>query len=182
MRFEEFWALYQNPENQARHLELIHGELLEMPASSTRNSIIALRIGRHLGNYADEHDLGYVTGADAGFCLDPHNAPQPDTAFIRKARVPNLEAKVFEGAPDIAVEVISPSESRPAILRKTRLYLEHGGQSVWAVYPEERMIEVYSLNASGQLAVLVLLDDQEILEGGPSLPGFRLSLGQIFKD
>jgi Uma2 family endonuclease len=176
---DEFWAISNAPDHAHQRLELIEGKIIEMPASSNRNTVLAMRIGGHLMLHAEERDLGYVTAPDGGFCLDDYNAPQPDTAFIRKERA-DLNAKEFQGAPDLAVEIISPSESRAAITKKIRLYLEHGGQMVWVVYPEDEQVEVYRLNPDGTFQVQ-LLDKDDTLTGGQVLPDFQLPLSKVFR-
>lgn len=177
---DEFWQIATAPENAEKHLELIDGEIIEMPASSTKNTVIAARISGYMMVFVETHDLGYISGADGGFQLDPFNAPQPDTAFIRKERVPDLETNTFQGAPDLAVEVVSPSETRHMIDRKTRRYLEHGSKRVWLVYPESQTVEVCRLNEDGTLNRR-LLSQQDTLTGEDVLLNFELPLSKIFK-
>jgi Uma2 family endonuclease len=177
---DEFWEISQAEENEGKRLELIDGEIIEMASSSKKNTVCAMRIGSRLSLFVEDHDLGYVTGADGGFRIDPYNAPQPDAAFIRKERVKSLEGLEFEGAPDLAVEVISPSESHATLRRKTRLYLENGAAMVWQVYPEEEVVEVCTLNAAGELLIRAI-EKGGSLSGETILPGFTLALGQIFR-
>lgn len=183
---KEFMAIAQSPENEARRLELIGGVIYEkhgdseMAASSKLNTILAMRIGYYLNAYVIPNNLGYVTGADSGFYLDEHNNPQPDVAFISKARVTTLEGTNFDGPPDIAVEVVSSkSESHPKVAKKIRLYLEHGAKQAWIVYPEAQEIHVHFIASEGHMAYQ-LLELNMTLEGGTVLPGFQVALSDIF--
>lgn len=176
---DEFWEISNAPENAGRRLELVDGEIIEMPASSNINTVLAMRIGGYMMLHVETLDLGYVTAPDGGFRLDEYNAPQPDTAFIRKERA-NLQGKEFIGAPDLAVEIVSPSESRPMITRKIRRYLEYGCQVVWVVYPEDEAVEVYRLGADGNLTIH-LVEKDGVLEGAEVLPNFQLPLSKIFR-
>ena len=108
---DEFWVIAQLPENEDKRLALLDGVIVEVPPSSQKNTVTAARIIYFFNAFVIPRNLGYVTGADGGFTLDARNARQPDVAFISKARHARLEGVVFPLAPDLAVEVISPSES-----------------------------------------------------------------------
>jgi Uma2 family endonuclease len=176
---EEFWEFCQRPENENLHVELIGGIIVEMPPSSQNNTVIAMRIGRLLGNFVDEQGLGYVTGADGGFRLGENEVRIPDTAFIAKDRVSELSGTIFPVAPDIAVEVISPSVSPRMVLDKVRAYLSAGTQIVWTVYPDDEVIDVCHLDHEQNLVIQTIGQDGE-LHSGDVLPSFTLSLRQIF--
>lgn len=176
---EEFWEIAQRPENADKRLALIDGEIVEMPPSSQINTVIAMRIGHFFNAFVIPHDLGYVTGADGGFTLTEHNARQPDVAFIAKARHPVLEGVAFPIAPDLAVEVISPSESSNDVLKKVQRYIEAGTRLVWAVYPLEQTVYVWSPAPDGGLHVKIF-GVEDTLDGGDVLPGFTLKVRDIF--
>jgi len=120
---DQFWEIIALPEYADRRFELIAGEMIEMSESSSFNSIIAVRFASILRMFVDEHQLGWVTGPDGGYRLNDRNVRQPDAAFISKERLPTLTRRIVI-APDIAVEVISPSETTPAVSRKAALYLQ----------------------------------------------------------
>jgi Uma2 family endonuclease len=175
---EEFLAFAQLPENAEKRLELIDGVVYEMPPSSRKNTVTAVRVSAFIFRFVDENKLGYVTGADGGFDLRPGTVRQPDVAFIAKERVSSLEGVTFSGAPDLVVEVISPSESSRDVLDKVRLYLETGAHIVWAMYPEVQIVDAYRLNENGSLIVDTFgIDD--VLDGGSVLPGFKLAVKDI---
>lgn len=172
---EEFWEIAQLPENEDKRLELDEGVIVEMAASSPLNTVTAMRIGTFFNNFVIPRDLGYVTGADGGFKLAAKRSRQPDVGFISKARLPKLPRR-FDLAPDIAVEVISEDED---ILKKAREYLLAGTKMVWAVYVEEHLVYVMTLSANGAIISLPFTDG-DTLDGGDVLPGFSLSVRDIF--
>jgi Uma2 family endonuclease len=176
---DEFLAFVQaSPQAESRY-ELIEGALEEMASSNKINTIIAGVIIAYLNLFVLPGRLGYVSSPDGGFRLSRQTYLMPDVGYIRKERVPTLEGQTFEGAPDLAVEVISPNENASSVLRKTRLYLEHGAQYVWSIYPQEQVVYVSTLNPDGSLN-LRLLNATEELTCEALLPGFRLAIKDIF--
>jgi Uma2 family endonuclease len=180
MTVAEFEQFIQQPENRDRAFELISGIPVEMPPSSRKNTILGARMISLIGPFVEEHDLGYMSGADGGYQLGLHDTRQPDAAFIRKARVTDLEGIAFDGAPDLAIEVISPSESPRDVLDKTKAYLKAGGQQVWNLYPSAQVVDVCSLAANGEDLLIKTVDIHGTLDGGDLLPGFTLSVRRIF--
>ena len=176
---DEFIEIAQQPENEHRRLELIEGEIVEMPPSSKRNTILAALIAHFLWVHVLENELGYVSGADGDYKVS-ENYLQPDCAFIANARIQNLDGVYFETAPNLAVEVISESESSVRVLGKARLYLQSGTQAVWAVYPEAQVVHVHRQNDNGELVTMILERDAT-LTGGDALPEFSLPLSVLFK-
>src|SRR5579859_1978264 len=114
---EEFWEIALLPENEHKRLELINGEIVEMPPSSTENGIIAGWIIHLLLTFIAPKRLGYVTTPDTGYRLGPNTVAQPDVGFISMARSGPVPSKEFPVGPDLAVEVISPSETASSINR-----------------------------------------------------------------
>jgi Uma2 family endonuclease len=177
---EEFLEIAQLPENENKRLELIEGVIHVMPSSSRKNTVVAFRMGRFLGNHADERDLGYITGADGGFELGPKTVLIPDVGYIFKERAGGLVGVAFPVAPDLAVEVILPSETARGLLDKVRVCLLAGTQMVWAVHPASKVIDVYRLAENNTLNIQIF-DIDSILDGGSVLPGFSLAVKEIFK-
>lgn len=180
MTVTEFEEFVQRPENRERAWELINGVPVEMPSSSKRNTVVAMRVGAYISFFVIQHDLGYVTGADGGYAVGDHDTRQPDVGFIRKERVPDLEGITFDGAPDLAVEVISPSESSREVLDKTKLYLRTGSKLVWNLYAEQQIVDVCTLAANGDDLVIKTVGMDGVLGGGDALPGFTLAAKSIF--
>jgi Uma2 family endonuclease len=178
---EEFMDLAQAPEYENKQVELIDGELVIMPPSSSDNSEIALLIGSFIIQFVRANKLGHTTGADGGFRLGPKTVLIPDVGFISASRAVRGAGGVFDNAPDLAVEVISPSESARDVHDKVWAYLRGGTQIVWAVYPTPKVIDVYRYVAEDRVDLQrVGLDG--VLDGGDVLPGFSLHVKDIFPE
>jgi Uma2 family endonuclease len=157
--------------------ELIEGELVEVMSTGFVHGIVAQRIGRFIGNYADENNLGEVTASETGFVLEENTYRGADCAFISNE---NLEKHgypqgFFPTSPDIAIEVVSPSNTSDEMMQKVNLYLKNGSRLVWLIYPKLKMITVYRQNN-----VVNLLRENDTLEGEDVLPNFSLSLEKLF--
>ena len=168
----EFWEIAQSSENDARRLELEDGIIIEMASSSPLNTVIAGRMITFLNNHVMKNDLGYVTVPDGGFRLAENTVRQPDAAFISKERQPTLPEH-FEIAPDIAVEIVS---SREDVLKKVNEYLAAGTKLVGAIYPHEQTVHVFQSNQPRWMTLYI----DDTLSGGDVLPGFEISVREIF--
>lgn len=160
--------------------ELLRGELVATPMSSYESSDIAAGIVTALRTYAHARKLGRVAGADGAFILvrDPYTVRIPDVSFVRIERLPPPEQRrrFLELAPDLAVEVVSPSDSANAVHEKVLEYLSAGVQLVWVVHPIQRTVTVYS---DGPVAHVLREGDR--LNGGDLLPEFSLAVADIFE-
>jgi Uma2 family endonuclease len=150
-----------------------------LPPSSTRNTVIAGWFIFFFNQYLLENPIGYVSVPDGGFEMANGNVRQPDAAYISRERYPKLKDKVFPVAPDIAVEVVSPSESAQKVRDKVNDYLSSGTTYVWVAYPDDQSVDVHTLNQDGTVTVRKVSGD-EILEGGDVLPGFTLTVKRVF--
>lgn len=171
---DEFHAYVEKPENRDRLFELINGEIVEKMASFTP-SRIAARISHKISSYLDQNDIGYVTGADGSYILSPEHEFMPDVGYISKERLPQEPEREVQGAPDLAVEVKSPTDSKRGLRQKAEDYLRFGTKLVWLVFPEEKRIEVYEPD---QDVLEFGIDDT--LDGGDVLPDFKLAVRDIF--
>lgn len=177
----DFWERVQELPDDKLY-ELVNGEIIEVPPPKRKNSWLAGQLVTRFTVHAEKHDLGVVFGADGGFILTETNVRVPDVSFVAKDRIPAMttaEQNNAAFAPDLAVEVISPSESPRKVNEKTTLYLDTGCQQVWNVYPDERVIEVWAKNAAGKLEMEAFSGDQS-LSGGDVLPGFALIVKDLF--
>jgi Uma2 family endonuclease len=174
--FEEFWEYANLPENADRRLELDEGVVINMGASSKRNTVVTGRLVHFLNAHVIPRDLGMVTVPDAGFKIGSRKYRQPDVAFISKSTASDLEGVYFTVAPDLAVEVVLEDED---ILKKAAEYLRAGTRMVWAVYAEDRLVYVMTLKENGGILRLPF-SEQDILDGGDVLPGFTLPVKAIF--
>ena len=167
-----FWE-----QHASEMVELINGEVVEMSPSGRQASSIARRIGARLGDFVDENALGDVTTADGGYRLDEDNMRVPDVAYVSNERLAAQDdpTKYVEGPPDLAVEVISPTDTASATQEKIDLYLRTGVRLVWVVYPSVRKVYVYRPGKDVRV-----LGEKDTLEGGEVLPGFSLPVLDIF--
>lgn len=173
---EAYWEMVAMHPHQ--RFELILGEVVPMSSSSPINTVIGVQIARFLANFVDEHQLGYVSGADGGYQVNTDTILLPNVTFIRTTHAV-VEGSVFAAAPDLAVGVISKSESRARITQKVGLYLEGGTQRVWLVYPDNEQVVIFEAAADNLIKTATLgIDD--ILEGGTVLPSFQLPIRRIF--
>lgn len=162
-----------------RLCELIDGTLVEK-AMGWKESELAIIIARLLGNFVRAHQLGKVFGSDGMLRLKPAQIRIPDVAFISRERFAGRElpsGAFWELGCDLAVEVISPSNTRREMERKLADYFAAGVKLVWLVYLEPREVVVYSSPASA-----TTLRGAELLEGGNILPGFSVSVAQLFAE
>ena len=144
--------LEQMPDDDSVQIELDEGELIRMPPAGMEHGYRGIKIARLLGNCAEEHDLGKVYGADTGFKLSDDTVRAPDVAFVRKERLATVHRKGFgNGAPDLAVEICSPSDSVRQLMRKVKQYVAAGCHTVWIVYPERREIQVLEATGADRL-------------------------------
>lgn len=157
--------------------ELWEGILKEVSPSSSRSSEIGALFTILVGNYVIEHGLGHMTNADGGYILssNPYTVVSPDVGFHRGERSRNRGFYPFP--PDLAIEVISPTDRKADISEKQALYTRAGVPLVWWVDPERQIVMVYRL---GQKAEVVEATGK--LDGGAVLPGFELPLDTIFRD
>lgn len=178
---EEFIEIAQRSENLNQRLELLDGEILSMSPSSSLNTVVAAEFARLLGNFNAENKLGFVTVPDGGYRLGSRTILVPDVAYISKQRTTELNDSVFQVAPDLVVEVISPSESMRDVLDKARAFLEAGTVVVLAVYPKKRVVDVIRLTAESHLDIHTLTEDNAF-EAQDVLPGFTLPVKDIFPE
>lgn len=174
--------LFELPDDDLRH-ELVEGELIVMSPAGRRHGLVGLRCAWKLAEFVEERALGEVHGADTGFILrrKPDTVRAPDAAFISRDRVAPLtdsrEDDLFlELAPDLAVEVVSPSDTAREMSGKVVGYLDAGTQQVWVVEPRKRIVTVYTANGMARL-----LGEGDAIDGGELLPGFRLELTELFR-
>lgn len=177
MTAEDLWAL---PPSEGVRYELVKGALIEVVSGTGGlRGVLEARTARHLANFVEDNRLGCVTGASGAFILarNPDVVRIPDVAFISKARMPKpIPQKYLPLAPDLAVEIVSPSDSALEMRHRVQDYLNCGVRMVWIVYPELQTVDCYSPAGVQSLTV----DDAS--EGGDVLPSFRLPLRTLFAD
>ena len=158
-----------------RH-ELIKGELLTMPPPGYPHGTVTLNLSVLLFNYVKANHLGRVA-AEMGYKLeiDPDTVLAPDISFIAQDRVGIRVEGYRSGPPDLAVEVLSPSDRKSQVERKTLLWLELGAKAVWNVDPRKRTVEVLRADGHRQL----FHETDELVDD--TVPGFRILVSEIFE-
>ena len=180
---DDVWQLAQQPENEHKHYYLINGELFWDMVPGYRHARLEILIGHFLLVYAQEHELGEVTGESGYFpANDRHTLLGPDVAFMRKENAPPDDHEKFVSRmPDLAVEIRSPSNTLAELRRKAAVYLANGTELVWLVLPERPGAEVWRADAAGEPTSEFVAHDGS-LSGESVLPGFTLELQKLFPD
>jgi Uma2 family endonuclease len=170
------------PPDNHEHYEVVDGQRAETPRMGTYETDVANELNGHLWQFARTNGLG-KTEVEMLFRIDVARDLQrrPDVAFVSFQRWPRgrraAPNDAWDVVPDLAVEVVSPSNTAAAVLVKVRDYFQAGVRLVWVVYPAER--EVYAYESPTIIRVLQPGDD---LDGGDVLPGFRLPLATLFEE
>lgn len=173
------------PGDDGYRYELVEGMLVRMAGSGKRATRIGLRIGARLLDYVEARGLGVVTGADGVYKIPgAETGLLPDRGFYRRERdalIPTEdEDRPIPFAPDLAVEVASPSQSPDDMAAKARTYLSGGTRLVWVVWPARQQIEVWHANNLSQPTATLSRDD--ILDGEDVVPDFTLPVATVFAD
>lgn len=161
--------------------ELVAGEIVREPAPGEEHGWVAGSLLALLGRFVREHRLGRLYAAETGFVVarDPDTVRAPDAAFVSAERLATTPRRgpYFEGAPDLAVEVLSPGNAPRAMAAKVRDYLSAGARAVWVVDPGPQTVTVHRPGR-----VPETLSRRDTLGGGSILPGFELPVRQIFEE
>jgi len=159
--------------------ELIAGELKLMVPAGWEHGAVGGRLHSLLGHHVMEHRLGEVFEGETGFLLarDPDTVRAPDVAFVGKGRfaAAPLQDAYWPGAPDLAVEVVSPGDTQREIDEKVKGWLDAGAAMVWVANPAWRTVTVYR-SASD----IKTLTEKDELTGEDAVPGFRCRVAELF--
>ena len=170
--------LLHMPKDNFRY-ELVEGVLIKMSPTGFEHGGIAATVAALLWQHARAKNLGHVLGAETGFKLasDPDTVLAPDAAFIRQEEVDRVgrTKKFWPGAPDLAVEVMSPDDSVRKMDEKAKSWLAFGARMVWVVNPKRRTISVYQHSADTSE-----LNEGDALDGQDVVPGFLCSVKEVF--
>ena len=171
-------ALFELPDDGYRY-ELVEGELVRMTPTGAEHGTVTACLSHVLREYVLEHDAGACCGAETGFILRraPDIVRAPDAAFVSRERIPKtgIPKSYWPFAPDLAVEVPSPSDRFADIQIKIAEYFSAGTRLVWVVEPATRTVHVYRSPRDVQ----VVGDDGE-LSGEGVLPSFRCAVRRLF--
>jgi Uma2 family endonuclease len=169
-------AFERLPDDGCR-MDLVRGQVVREPLAGFQHGRIAGRIIRILGNFVEERGLGIVVGSETGFILvdEPPTVRAPDVAFVAAGRLLDEPLGFAPFAPDLAVEIVSPSNTIAEIQAKVLDYLAAGTRMVWIVEPRLRSVTLYRSRED----IRLLTGDAEI-DGADVLPGLRLALSALF--
>ena len=163
---------------EKRLCELVDGVLVEK-AMGQRESRLAFWLGHKIANYLDEHDRGIAFGADGPSQLSEVQVRFPDLGFIAYDRIPagaDPDTPMPDWIPNLAIEVISPGNTKGEMLRKLKDFFAAGVELVWYIDPAKRTVRVYT-----SVDDCTILKNGDTLDGGDVLPGFRVSIRELFE-
>ncbi len=175
---EEFREFENRPENAAKNFELINGVMVEMPRPSMLHNWIITHLIARLVAFLATNNLGEVFTDSIDCDLAPGVVLNPDVCFIAADRIETLTQE-FNGSPDLAVEVVSPSNTATEMFNKVSTYIKYGTQIVWVIYPDDKTVLVYRPGGDGSLKVHSLTAN-DVLDGGTVLPGFSVKVDDLF--
>ena len=166
------------PEDHMRH-ELIEGELYTMPPAGHEHGSLGAELFLSLASHVKINRLGKVYLAETGFIVsrEPDTVLAPDAAFVSNERLNLISRRegYFPGVPDLAVEVISPNDRYSEVEGKVKLWLQHGTRMVIVLDPRTETLKVYRSPSDVQI-----LTRENTLKGGDVVPGWTLSLAELF--
>lgn len=177
LTLEAFAALPEEP----WRAELVRGLVAREPPAGFEHGWITARLGALLDEHLRASGTGAVVAAETGFVLeeDPPTVRAPDVALVTEGRIPppGERAGFVRGAPDLAVEIVSPSNTASEVQEKVVDYLRAGCRLVWVVDPRTRSVTAYESPRE-----IRLLREGEALDGGGVLPGLSLPVEALFPD
>ncbi len=165
--------------DDGRKYELVEGEIVVSNAG-IEHEFIGAGLINSLFSFVRKHKLGIVCGSSAGYWMKSGNLRSPDVSFIAKERLQGLKyapKKFFQRAPDLVVEILSPSDAVDGLHEKIVEYFESGARLIWVLNPEEQTILVYH---SPQPDLLLRTGDS--ISGEDVIPGFSMPLSELFAE
>lgn len=176
LTMERFSELPDYDERTGNRYELDHGELIVVPPQKPIHDLVKCEVAYLLRSRSERRKLPGKVLTETGYVLDEDSWRVPDVSFLSEERVRAIDMNVPLGpAPDLAIEVVSPSERRPVVRRKIDHFLASGAKVVWALYPALRELHVHR---TGQNVVKLCASD--FVEEPTLLPGFRVLVADLF--
>jgi Uma2 family endonuclease len=167
------------PEDGYTH-EVVGGALVMSPKNNFQHGDICVRLATALSVFVRARKLGVVLDSSTGFWMQNRNCRAPDVSFIAKARLHGWTrppVAFFEGAPDLAVEVLAPSNSAAEISERLEDFFASGAQLAWLIHPEEQYVEICHSPAQRKR-----LDSGAFLDGERVLPGLQYPIADLFRE
>ena len=176
MTAEELWEL---PEKPGVRFELTKGELVEVPGAGALHNLIAALVYRLIFDFVSGRNLGLVFTDGAAYVLgrNPDRVRIPDVSVVLRAHVPEggIPEGFWPGAPDLAVEVVSPNDRAEDVYDKVRDYLDAGTPLVWVLWPKRQSLTVHTPDGRARD-----LGPEDALDGADVLPVFNLRVAELF--
>jgi len=162
--------------------EVINGKLVMSPKNHFFHERICMRLSMAMNTFANERRLGVVLGSNAGFWMRNRNCRAPDFSFVTKDRLDKLgfqprSRTFFPGAPDLAVEVLSPSNTPAEVQDRLDDFFDSGSRLAWIIHPEEEFVEICHSPTRRQI-----LGRGASLAGENLMPGFTFPIADLFKE
>jgi Uma2 family endonuclease len=161
--------------------QLIHGDLVMSPSPNTRHQTIVANVFAALYGFVKAQNLGRTLIAPLDVILDDENVCQPDVLFVAKSRLTILVPEGVRGAPDLCIEVLSPSRRDLDLEIKRVLYARHGVIEYWIVDPENRTVAIFRLQDDATTPLQILRRNSDLLST-PLLPNFSMSVEAVFSE
>lgn len=155
--------------------EYVKGTLIPMPPTSGEHGNISTNIDWYLQLHVRENQLGRIYMPDTGFQIG-ERVLMPDVAFVSTARLPEDLSKVFSIPPDLAVEVVSPTDAQSRVVQKALNYLDAGTRLVWVIEPVAKTVTVYRSETD-----ITLLTREDTLTGEVVVEGFSCQVSRLFE-
>ena len=170
--------LLRLPKGEGTRYELIRGVLVEKMPTGDPHGDVVLRAALALGNYTENNDYGVVRTGEPGYRLDrePDTVRAPDVAWIAPGRIPEGTQGYPEFAPDLVVEVKSPSNSNAEIAAKAAMWLCYGSRQAWVLDPQDTTVTIHRPNVES-----AVLTEGDAIDGGDLLPGFTSPVWRLFR-
>jgi Uma2 family endonuclease len=170
--------LLRLPRGRFRY-ELVKGELITMSPAGSEHGAIVVNMTVLLAQHVKANNLGVVFGAETGFKVaeNPDTVLAPDVAFISQEHIPEsgIPKKYWPGAPDLAVEVLSPGDTAREVEQKVGQWLAAGARLVWTINPKHRTVTVHRSSKDAST-----LSENDELDENDVVPGFHCRVSEIF--
>ena len=169
---------YLNNTPPDSHNELLDGELIMLPTPNIPHQNTEMELSISVGGFVKRHGLGVAFSAPTDVVLSDTDVVQPDLIFVSRERASIIGHNAIHGAPDLVVEILSPSTAQRDLTFKRRLYAKYGVKEYWQVNIDERRVTVLSLGDNDYEVVAVYGSGETLTS--PALPGFALAIDEIF--
>jgi Uma2 family endonuclease len=169
---------YLNLPEDGERYEIINGELIMVPAPYTIHQKISGNIMDELRNFVKKNSKGEVFYAPVDVVLSETNVVQPDILFIAKEHAELITEKNIAGAPDLIIEILSPTTGYYDLIEKKEIYEKFGVREYWIVDPKKQWVEIYT-NENNKFKLIQRLEKEGVLKSHV-LDGFQIELGKVF--